>query len=76
MPDHARQLRTGERVILGCSCEAEVVTPAVVMLPRHALVRIAARGSSCRLGHLVGRRVTVKWLRERGRRTLKDIRGG
>lgn len=76
MPDHARRLRKGERVILACSCEGEVITPTVVMLPRHALVRIAARGSRCRLGHVVGRHVTVRWARERGHRTFKDIGAG
>jgi hypothetical protein len=68
------RLKLGDRVILACSCEAEVVVPTVIHAPRHHVVRIRAHGKNCRsLGHRRGQRVVVRSRTSQGRRTIADI---
>jgi hypothetical protein len=67
-------MRTGQRLTLECSCEAEVVVPLILMMPRHLVVRIAARGEKCNLDHVRGRRAVVRWQAKGAHRTFKDIR--
>jgi hypothetical protein len=52
--------RTGQRLTLACSCEAVVAVPMILMMPKHFVVRVVARGKKCDLGHARGRRVVVR----------------
>jgi hypothetical protein len=63
----------GDRVTLACSCEGVVVVPIIIMLPRHCVVRIVARREKCRIGHILRRRVVVRWTRQGTRRLFVDI---
>jgi hypothetical protein len=68
-------MRIGQRLTLDCSCEADVVVPLILRMPRHSVVRICARGEKCNLDHVRGRRVVVRWqLKGRSHRAFKDIR--
>jgi hypothetical protein len=64
----------GEKLTLACSCEAEVVVPLILMLPRHHVVRILAVGEQCHaLHHRRGDRVIVRWEQKGGGRIFTDI---
>jgi hypothetical protein len=66
----------GDRVTLTCSCEAEIVVPLIMFLPRHCVVRIVGRSSNCRAPeHTMGRRLVVRWSHDRGRRVFGDVLG-
>jgi hypothetical protein len=68
--------RLGDRLTLTCSCEVEVIVPTIIMLPRHHVVRILARGKSCLgLHHARGRRAVVRWSPEGAHRAFTDIDG-
>jgi hypothetical protein len=58
--------RLGDRIAPACSCDAEVVVPFIIALPRHAVVRIVSRGAACRHGHLPRQRVVVRSLQSVG----------
>ena len=61
----------GDRVTLTCSCEAEIVVPLIIFLPRHCVVRVVRRGSSCfALDHTEARRLVVGWSHYKGRRVF------
>ena len=63
----------GDRVTLTCSCEAEIVVPLIIFLPRHCVVRIVGRSSTCRaLEHAIGRRLVVRWSHDKGRRVFAE----
>jgi len=66
--------KVGDRLTLTCSCVAEVVVPIILMLPRHHVVRILARGEHCRrLHHTRGCRVVVHWRHRGNRRMYTDV---
>jgi len=67
------RLKLGDRVILACSCDAEVVTPVVIHAPRHHVVRITRHGTRCSLDHWRGDRVVVRSRTPQGRRLIADI---
>ena len=74
MKHHSGLIAAGEQLTLACSCEAEVIVPLIIMLPRHHVVRILARGEQCHaLHHLRGDRVVVRWERKDGGRIFTDI---
>ncbi|MEP6936337.1 MAG: hypothetical protein ABI988_20740, partial [Nitrospirota bacterium] len=60
---------------LVCSCDCEVVVPLVIMLPRHAVVRVAAPGKSCRHSHRVSQRVMTRWEYSDSGRVFADVAG-
>ena len=71
MKNHSARTKAGDRLTLECSCEAEVIVPVIIMLPRNHVVRIVARGTKCRgLRHARGRRVVVRSERNGGLRTF------
>jgi hypothetical protein len=71
---HSGLIAAGETLTLSCSCEAEVVVPLIIMLPRHHVVRILAPGEWCRtLHHLRGDRIVVRSEDESGGRVFADI---
>jgi hypothetical protein len=65
--------RVGDRLSLGCSCDAEIVLALIATLPAHSVVRVLKRSEKCRLGHLVGQRVVVRWVRRETGRAFVDV---
>jgi hypothetical protein len=60
MKNRSGRPKAGDRLTLACSCQAEVIVPIIMMLPRHHVVRIVTRGEKCHgLRHTRGRRVVV-----------------
>ena len=67
-------IAAGETLTLACSCEAEVMVPLIIMLPRHHVVRILSAGQQCHaLHHRRGDRVVVRWESKDGGRIFGDI---
>lgn len=74
MKHHSGLIAAGEKVTMACSCQAEVLVPLIIMLPRHHVVRILAEGQQCRvLQHRRGDRVVVRWEWKDGDRIFRDI---
>ena len=74
MKHHSGLIAAGDKVTLACSCEAEVLVPLIIMLPRHHVVRILAAGQQCRVLHpRRGDRVVVRWEWKDGGRIFGDI---
>jgi hypothetical protein len=73
MKHYAGRPQMEDRVTLACSCEGDVVVPIIIMVPRHCVVRIVARGEKCRIGHILRSRVVVRWTRRGTRRLFVDI---
>ena len=44
MKHHGGLIAAGDKLTLARSCEAEVIVPLIIMLPRHHVVRILAAG--------------------------------
>jgi hypothetical protein len=64
----------GASITLDCSCEAKIVVPTIVMMPRHHVVRVVAHGARCReRDHRPGSRLIVRWVRAGGRRVYRDV---
>lgn len=69
-----QRARVGDRLTLTCSCEAEVVVPTIIMLPRHYIIRIVARGANCHgFHHARGHRAVIRWKPEGAFRVFTDI---
>ena len=50
-------IAAGETLTLACSCEAEVMVPLIIMLPRHHVVRILSADNNatrCTIGGEIG----------------------
>jgi hypothetical protein len=63
----------GDRVTLACSCQAEVVMPLIIFLPRHSVVRVVANDSRCQgLAHAIGSGLVVRWSDDVVVRVCKD----
>jgi hypothetical protein len=74
MKPHSGLIAAGDKLTLACSCEAEVIVPLIIMLPRHHVVRILTAGQQCRvLHHRRGDRVVVRWDSKDGDRIFGDI---
>ena len=58
---------------LACSCSAEIVVPLILMLPRHSVVKILARGNRCDVGHVSRRRAVVRWMQQGSQRVFVNV---
>jgi len=74
MNRHDKPPRLGDRVMLACSCEIEIVLPVIILVPLHSAAQILSRGDTCRVGHTPGRRVMVRSTRRGSRRVFVDVR--